>query len=125
MASVAAEEDGDERRDVDAQRRDDDQHQQQREDHAHGVAHERPQRNIDTAVFQRQVEQPDDAPQDPAADEIDRQREEDFQQYPDRLGEEVLQYGLEIEVRNFMDGLREMGFLHTVGQHQRRGRLGS
>ena len=76
-------------------------------------------------MFQRQVEQPDDAPQYPAADEIDRQREEDFQQYPDRLGEEVLQYGLEIEVRNFMDGLREMGFLHTVGQHQRRGRLGS
>ena len=108
MASVAAEKTA-MSDDVDAQRRDDDQHQQQREDHAHGVAHERPQRNIDTAVLQRQVEQPDDAAQYPTADEIDRQREGYFQQYPDRLGQEVLQYGLEIEVRNFMDGFRKIG----------------
>ncbi len=48
---------------------------------------------------QRQVEQPDDAPQDPAADEIDGQREEDLQQYPDRLGEEVAAMnGLEIQM---------------------------
>ena len=63
--------DGDERCHVDAQRRHDDQDEQQREERADGITRERTQRNVDIAVLHGHVDQPQEAAHEPASDEID------------------------------------------------------
>ena len=104
--------------DVTFQRGDHDEHQQQREDHADRIAEERTQRHVHPAPLADGIEKVYDPPHDPASDEVDRQRDEDLDENPHRLGEQVLQQLVHVEVGQLADRFGEIGLLHAVGDHQ-------
>lgn len=114
--------DGDERCHVDAQRRHDDQDEQQREERADGITRERTQRNVDIAVLHGHVDQPQEAAHEPASDEIDGQRNENLDKNPERFTNQRAEQSAEIHVHDLIDRFGQIRFLHTV-RHDQRGRF--
>ena len=113
-------EEGDERSDVDAEGLHDDHQQDEREDHLDGIAQERAERSVHLTALECGVEQPHDAAHDPAADKIDGQRDQDLHQYPDGFGKQRAQHVAHVQMDDFIHRFGEIGFLHAVGQDQRR-----
>ena len=101
----------------------------QREDHACTVLrrNERSEVSTLTALECGKSSSLHDAAHDPAADEIDGQRDRvifsSIQTDSDR--ESFAARSPTSRCDDFIDRFGEIGFLHAVGQHQRRGRIGS